>query len=87
LTHKLPSLFGPKHHVVAGGLMSYSPHRADLYRRGATLVDKILTGANPADLPVERATTFELVINMKTAKLLGLTIRPSVLARADEIIQ
>jgi putative ABC transport system substrate-binding protein len=87
LTHKLPSLFGPKHHVVAGGLMSYSPHRADLYRRGATLVDKILKGANPADLPVERATTFELVINMKTAKLLGLTIRPSVLARADEIIQ
>jgi putative ABC transport system substrate-binding protein len=87
LTHKLPSLFGPKHHVVAGGLMSYSPHRADLYRRGASFVDKILKGANPADLPVEQATTFELVINMKTAKLLGLTIPPSMLARADEIIQ
>jgi putative ABC transport system substrate-binding protein len=87
LIHKLPSLFGPKHHVVAGGLMSYSPQRADLYRRGATFVDKILKGANPATLPVEQATTFELVINLKTAKALALTIPPSMLARADEIIQ
>jgi len=87
LRHKLPSLFGPKHHVAAGGLMSYSPHRADLYRRGAVFVDKVLKGANPADLPVERATKFELVINMKTAKTLGLTISPSVLARADEVIE
>jgi putative ABC transport system substrate-binding protein len=87
LTHKLPSLFGPKHHVAAGGLMSYSPHRADLYRRGAVFVDKILKGANPADLPVERATTFELVINLKTAKALGLAIPSSVLARADEVLQ
>jgi putative ABC transport system substrate-binding protein len=87
LRHRLPSLFGPKHHVEAGGLMSYSPHRADLYRRGAVFVDKILKGARPADLPVERATTFELVINMKTAKALGLTIPQSVLFRADEVIQ
>jgi len=87
LRHKLPSVFGPKHHVAAGGLMSYSPDRADLYRRGAIFVDKILKGARPADLPVERATRFELVINLKTAKALGLTIPQSVLLRADEVIQ
>jgi putative ABC transport system substrate-binding protein len=87
LRHKLPSLFGPKHHVEAGGLMSYSPDRPDLYRRGAIFVDKILKGAKPADLPVEQPTKFELVINLKTAKALGLTISPSVLARADQIIQ
>jgi putative ABC transport system substrate-binding protein len=85
--HKLPSLFGPKHHVAAGGLMSYSPARADLYRRGAVFVDKILKGANPADLPVEQATKFELVINLKTAKALGLTIPPSLLQRADQVIE
>jgi putative ABC transport system substrate-binding protein len=83
LRHKLPSLFGPKHHVAAGGLMSYSPHRPDLWRRGAVFVDKILKGTGPGDLPVERATRFELVINKKTAKALGLTISPSVLAQAD----
>lgn len=87
LKHKLPSLFGPKHHVMAGGLMSYSPDRADLWRRGAVFVDKILKGANPADLPVERATRFALVINKKTAKALGVTISPSVLARADEVME
>jgi putative ABC transport system substrate-binding protein len=87
LTHKLPSLYGPKHHVAAGGLMSYSPDRADLYRRGAIFVDKILKGAKPADLPVQRPTRFELVINMKTAKALGLTIPQGILARADELIQ
>lgn len=87
LRHKLPSLFGPKHHVAAGGLISYSPHRADLWRRGAVFVDKILKGARPADLPVERATRFELVINKMTAKALGLTISSSVLARADEVIE
>jgi putative ABC transport system substrate-binding protein len=86
LRNKLPSLFGPRHHVAAGGLMSYSPRRADLWRRGAVFVDKILKGARPADLPVEQATRFELVINLKTAKALGLTIPPSVLARADEIV-
>ena len=63
LKHKLPSMFGPKHHVVAGGLMSYSPDRPDLYRRGAIYVDKILKGARPADLPVQQPTKFELVIN------------------------
>lgn len=87
LTHKLPSLFGPKHHVVAGGLMSYSPDRQELWRRGAIFVDKILKGAKPADLPVERPTKFELVINLKTAKALGITIPQSVLLRADEVIQ
>jgi putative ABC transport system substrate-binding protein len=87
LTHKLPSLFGPKHHVEAGGLMSYSPDRADLWRRGAIYVDKILKGAKPADLPVQQPTKFELVINLKTAKALGLTIPPSLLQRADQVIQ
>ncbi len=87
VTHRLPSLFGPKHHVMAGGLMSYSPDRAALYRRGAMFVERILKGAKPADLPVERPTKFELVINMATAKLLGLTIPRSVLSRADEVIE
>jgi len=86
LAHKLPSLFGPKHHVLAGGLMSYSPDRPQLYRRGAVFVDRILKGAKPAELPVERATKFELVINLKTAKALGLTIPQAVLLRADEVI-
>jgi putative ABC transport system substrate-binding protein len=87
ITHKLPSVFGPRHHVEAGGLMSYSPDRADLYRRGAIYVDKILKGAKPADLPVQQPTRFELVINLKTAKALGLTIPPSFLNRADHVIQ
>jgi ABC-type uncharacterized transport system substrate-binding protein len=87
LTHKLPTMFGPREHVEAGGLLSYGPDRADLYRRAAAYVDKILRGANPADLPVQQATKFELVINMKTAKALGLTIPQSLLVRADEIIQ
>jgi putative ABC transport system substrate-binding protein len=87
LTHKLPTMFGPREHVEAGGLLSYGPDRADLYRRAAAYVDKILKGANPADLPVQQATKFELVINLKTAKALGLTIPQSVLLRADEVIQ
>ena len=86
LTHKLPTLFGPREHVEAGGLMSYSPDRADLYRRAAMYVDKILKGANPADLPVQQATKFELVINLTTAKVLGLTIPQSLLVRADQTI-
>jgi len=87
LTHKLPTMFGPREHVEAGGLLSYSPDRADLYRRAAAYVHKILKGASPADLPVQQATKFEFVINLKTAKALGLTIPPSILARADEVIQ
>ena len=86
LTHKLPSM-GLKYLVEAGGLMSYWPNRADYWRRGAIYVDKILKGAKPADLPVEQATTFELVINLKTAKALGITIPRSLLGRADQVIQ
>ena len=85
--HKVPSMFGPREHVEAGGLLSYSPDRADLYRRAATYVDKILKGTNPAELPVQQATKFELVVNLRTAKTLRITIPPAVLARADEIIQ
>jgi putative ABC transport system substrate-binding protein len=87
LKHKLPSMFGPKHHVEAGGLMSYSPSRADLYRRGAVYVDKILKGAKPADLPVEQPMRFELVLNMKTAKALGITFPPTIMVRAEQVIQ
>jgi putative ABC transport system substrate-binding protein len=87
LRHRLPSLFGPKHNVEAGGLMCYSPRREDLYHRGAVFVDKILRGARPADLPVEQATRFDLIINMRTAKALGVAIAPSVLTRADELLE
>ena len=87
MTYKLPTMFGPREHAEAGGLLSYGPDRADLYRRAATYVDKILKGAKPGDLPVQQATKFELVINLKTAKALGLTIPPSLLRRADEVIQ
>jgi putative tryptophan/tyrosine transport system substrate-binding protein len=86
ITHRLPTMSNLKDVVEAGGLMSYSPNWDDLYRRGAIYVDKILKGAKPADLPVEQATKFELVINLKTAKALGLTIPPSLLQRADQVI-
>ena len=85
--HRLPAMYAFRESVEAGGLMAYSVRLAEMYRHAATTVDKILKGAKPADLPVEQPTTFELVINLKTAKLLGLTIPPSVLVRADQIIE
>jgi putative tryptophan/tyrosine transport system substrate-binding protein len=87
IKRRLPTVFNLKDNVDAGGLMSYSPNYDDLYQRGAIYVDKILKGSKPADLPVEQATKFELVINLKTAKALGLTIPQSLLQRADEVIQ
>ena len=87
MAHKLPSLFGARAHAEAGGLLSFGPDRADLWRRAAIYVDNILMGAKPADLPVQQPTKFELVINLKTAKALGLTIPQSVLLRADEVIE
>jgi len=87
ITHRLPTMFGPRQAVEAGGLMSYGPNYDDFYRRAATYVDKILKGAKPADLPVEQAMRFELVVNMKTAKALGLKIPPSIMVRATEVIQ
>ncbi len=87
IRHRLPTSFTWRDHVEAGGLMSYAPDHSDLIRRGAIYVDKILRGAKPADLPVEQATKFELVINLKTAKALGVTIPQSVLGRADQIIE
>ena len=87
LKHKVPSLFGPRHHVEAGGLMSYSPERTDLWRRSAIFVDKILKGAKPADLPVQQPTKFDLAINLKTAKALGITIPEAFLLRADKVIE
>jgi putative ABC transport system substrate-binding protein len=85
--HRLPSVFGWREYVEAGGLMSYGPDRLETAKRLAVYVDKILKGAKPADLPVEQPTKFELVINLKTAKALGLTIPSSVLGRADQIIE
>ena len=83
----LPSILGVGEYAEAGGLMTYSANNLDLERRAATFVDKILKGAKPADLPVEQSTKFELVINLKTAKTLGLSIPASLLSRADEVIQ
>jgi putative ABC transport system substrate-binding protein len=85
--HRLPAVYTVKEYVDAGGLVSYGPNLADLFRRAATYVDRILKGAKPGDLPVEQPTKFELVINLKTARTLGLTIPPSVLSRADQIIE
>jgi putative ABC transport system substrate-binding protein len=87
LKNRLPTMYGLSEMVEAGGLMSYGPHYGDLYRLAATQVHKIMRGAKPADLPVEQPTKFELVINLKTAKSLGLTIPQSLLLRADEMIQ
>ena len=84
---RLPTMFTAAAQVEAGGLMSYGPNAPDLHRRAATYVDKILKGANPADLPVEQPTKFELIINLKSAKQIGLTVPPNVLARADRVIK
>jgi len=85
--HRLPTMFFPREHVDSGGLMSYGSNLASQFQRAAVYVDKILKGAKPRDLPVEQPTKFELIINLKTAKALGLTIPQSLLVRADEIIE
>jgi putative ABC transport system substrate-binding protein len=87
LQSRLPTVYASRNYVDSGGLMSYGPNLADLYRRAAAYVDKILKGAKPSDLPVEQPTSFELVINLKTAKALGFTIPPSLLAIAFEVIE
>jgi putative tryptophan/tyrosine transport system substrate-binding protein len=83
----MPSMYERSPYVEAGGLVSYAPNDTDSYRRAATYVDKILKGAKPAELPVEQPTKFELVINLKTAKQIDLTIPPEVLARASRLIK
>src|SRR5262249_51324252 len=87
LAARLPTMHDLREQVDAGGLMSYGADFTSLFRRIADYVDKILRGAKPADLPIEQPTSFELVINLNTAKALGLTIPPSVLARADQLIE
>ena len=87
LEHRLPGMFGTKENVEAGGLMSYSADFNDIVRRAAAYIDKILKGAKPADLPVEQASKYELVINLRNAKTMGVEISPLLLARADEVIE
>ena len=86
-TSRLPAIYGFREFVDAGGLMSYAANLADMYRRAATYVDKILKGTNPADLPVEQPKKFEFIVNLKAAKQIGLTIPPNVLVRADKVIR
>ena len=85
--HRLPGMYPDSEYVEAGGLMSYAPNYSDQHRRAAAFVDKILKGAKPADLPIEQPTKYEIAINLKTAKALGLTIPQSLLLRADEVIE
>jgi putative ABC transport system substrate-binding protein len=87
LKNRLPTMFAQRQYAEAGGLMAYAADFSDLFRRAATVVDKILKGAKPADLPIEQPTKWEFVINLKTAKALGLTIPPSLLQRADQVIE
>ena len=84
---RLPTIYGSSEYVEAGGLISYGPNFPDLFRRAADFVDKILRGAKPGDLPVEQPTKFDLVVNMVTAKTLGLTVPQALLARADQVIE
>jgi putative ABC transport system substrate-binding protein len=86
-TSRLPTMYGFREFVESGGLLSYGPDVPDMYRRAATFVDKILKGAKPAHLPIEQPSRFELAINLKTAKTLGLTIPQSLLLRADHVIE
>ena len=87
LKHRLPTIFGVRGNVVGGGLMNYGADHDDLNRHAASYIDKILKGAKPGDLPVEHASKYELVINLKTAKTLGLTVPSALVARADEVIE
>ena len=87
LAARLPTIYNIREYVEAGGLMSYGPNIPDLFRRAADFVDKILRGAKPGEIPVEQPTKFDLIINLTTAKALGLNVPPSLIARADEVIE